>query len=515
MKKHTSLEKYKKIYFIGIGGVSMSGLAEILFKDGFEISGSDKTDSTATRHLQEVGIRINIGAAAENITPDIDLVVYTAAIKPDNPERVAAEGYGIPIIVRAQLLGHILEGYEHAVCIAGTHGKTSTTALVTAITKAAGLDPTVNIGGYIGDANYFVGSSSYFILEACEYSNSFFHWHPYIGVILNIDADHLDFYGSIDEIIDAFARFARNIRPNGTLIINESVPGFDRIVDGLACKVVRFKTEVKSILCMDENPLGIASSGMSTPNKVTSGDAPLVYWVRDASLDSSRAATNKANDTQAITSLAGTQSAVTQSAASSVGSQSFDVMGGTAFLARVNLPLPGDYNMYNALAAFAVAEELGIPPHETAKALSTTQGVKKRYEYKGEVDGVTIIDDYAHHPTEIKACLAAARQTHKGRIICLFQPHTYTRTRNHFDDFTQAFDEADITLFVPIYAAREPFDPTISSKMLAEQVGGMSINCNSFEEAEDWLRGKLQPGDLLITMGAGIVHIVGERLLAK
>ena len=471
MDKHFDLSSIKRVHFIGVGGVSMSGLAETLYRNGFIVSGSDRSASPATRHLSKMGIDVMIGADAKNITKDIDLVVYTAAIKADNPELVAAGSMGIPIMVRAELLGALLQSYEYAVCVAGTHGKTSTTALITDIALKAGLDPTVNIGGYIGDTNYYIGNSPYFILEACEYSNSFHYMKPYIGVILNIDEDHMDFHGSIDAIIESFAVFARNIRPGGMLVIQDSIPGFDKITAGLTCRIVTFST----------GPVN-APYGNSTKNPGIS-----CYWARNIVIGAS-------------------------------GTPSFDIMEGDNFQARVDLPLPGIYNMHNALAAYAATRALGVEPADIAASLSKTRNVKRRYEYKGIVNGTAIVDDYAHHPTEIKACLAAARSTNPKRIICLFQPHTYTRTRNHFDDFAKSFTEADIVLFVPIYAAREPFDPTITSEMLAKEAranGSMTVSLNSLEEAEGWLRGKLMPDDLLITMGAGDVYLVGERLLSK
>ncbi|MCL2405139.1 MAG: UDP-N-acetylmuramate--L-alanine ligase [Defluviitaleaceae bacterium] len=458
MRKKIDLAGAKHVHFIGIGGISMSGLAETLLHDGFTVSGSDRAASPTTNHLRDAGIHIAIGCNAANITTSIDLVVYTAAIKPDNPEFAQAIALGIPMMVRAELIGAILKAFKYAVCIAGTHGKTSTTALVTRITQAAGLDPTVNIGGYIGDKNYFIGNSPYFVLESCEYSNSFHHWHPYIGTILNVDIDHLDFFADMDAIIETFAKFARNIRPNGVLVIQEDVPGFDRITAGLKCEVVTF----------------------------------------GASQNATYSLQNITNNT--------------------IGTSSFDATEGPYIQTRIDLPLPGKHNMYNALAAYAVARELGIEPQVIARTLSEAEGVKRRYQFKGMYDGTTIIDDYAHHPTEIKACLAAAREAHAGRIICLFQPHTYTRTRDLFDDFSYAFAAADMTMFVPIFAAREPYDPTISSAMLAERVAQNSplqtcCNCNSLKEAEEFLRANLKPGDLLITMGAGDVYLVGENLL--
>jgi len=266
----------------------------------------------------------------------------------------------------------------------------------------------------------------------------------------------MDFYENMDAIIDSFATFARNIRPGGILVIGEGVPGYERIVTGLTCKVVTF---------------GGASSRYQAKN-IISPD----------------------------------------------GTSIFDVTESKGVLTRVNLPLPGEYNIMNALAAYTVARELGVEPEIIAKALSQTQGVKRRYEHKGNFRGANIIDDYAHHPTEIKASLAAARSSHPGRIICLFQPHTYTRTKTFFEDFANAFTDADIVLFVPIFAAREAFDPTISSSQLSRRVaeiGQLSISYDSLEEAEDFLRGKLLPDDLLITMGAGDVYLVGEQLLRQ
>ena len=451
-----NLNNVRHVHFIGIGGISMSGLAEILYKDGFTVTGSDDRTSTPTiDHLRSVGIDITaIGSNAQHLAK-ADLVVYTAAIKDDNPELSGARSMGIPTMVRAELLGEILKGYEYAVCVAGTHGKTSTTGMITGITLAAGLDPTVNIGGYVGGTNYHVGQSPYFILEACEYSNSFHHWHPYIGVILNIDADHMDFYSSMDAIIESFAKFAHNIRPSGTLIIQEGIPGFDKITEGLECEVITFNGN---------------NSRYRAKNITANQDS----------------------------------------------TQSFDITEAHNINVRINLPLPGTYNIENALAAYAVARVLGVEPEIIVRALANTQGVKRRYEHKGNFNGTNIIDDYAHHPTEIVACLAAARSAHPGRIICLFQSHTYTRTKTFFEDFANSFADADMTVFVPIFAAREPFDPTISAKQLSErveQLGKPSINCESLEEAEAFLRGKLLPDDLLITMGAGDVYLVGERLL--
>jgi len=455
--KKINLNGAKKVHFIGIGGISMSGLSEILKRDGYEVTGSDDVQSAITDHLQSVGIPVAIPNSAKNISDDTDLVVYTAAVRQQNPEYRAAISKGKTLIERAALLGLILERYEHAICVAGTHGKTTATSLMSEIVLDAGLDPTISIGGHMGHdgTNYRVGKSSYFVLEACEYSNSFHHWHPYVGIILNIDADHLDFFGDFDGVVKSFRRFAENIRPGGVLVIQHGTPGFEEVTRNLPCKVVTF------------------------------GESEGCFQAHNVEFDQ-------------------------------LGRLTFDTMRDETFLAQVHLPLPGQYNMLNALAAFAAAYELGISPDIAANALSHAKGVKRRFENKGMYNGAYIIDDYAHHPTEIKECLTAARRGTTGKLICLFQPHTYTRTRNLLNEFAQSFADADQIVLLPIYASREPFDPTISSLDLAEGIkraGGNVIHMHDFDEAVQFLQSQLMPGDMLITMGAGDVYFVGEWLV--
>ncbi|MCL2372685.1 MAG: UDP-N-acetylmuramate--L-alanine ligase [Defluviitaleaceae bacterium] len=452
-----NLEGAKNVHFIGIGGISMSGLSEVLKRDGYNITGSDDVETNITRHLQSIGIDVKIPNAAANITPDMDLAVYTAAVRENNPEYQAAAQTGIPLMDRAKLLGLILMGYKFPICIAGTHGKTTTTSMMAEIATHAGLDPTISVGGHmkLDGKNYRVGESPYFVMEACEYNNSYHHWHPHVAVILNIDADHLDFFGDMGGVIDSFKKFAQNIRPEGTLVIQADTPGFKEVTEGLPCNIITF--------------------GMENAR----------YYPANITYDS-------------------------------LGRPEFDIMDGGNFMGRVLLPLPGQYNMLNALACFAAAASLGISPESAVKSLCGLQGIQRRFQLKGSYNGADIIDDYAHHPTEIKACLHAAKQTGR-RILCLFQPHTYTRTRNHFEDFANSFQDASLAMFLPIYAAREPFDPTISSLMLAENIeakGKNTIHFNDFAEARDFLAKNLQPNDLLITMGAGDVFKVGESLLS-
>jgi len=459
--KKIDLGNVKNVHFIGIGGSSMSGLAEVLQRNGYSVTGSDSdaTKPRITGHLQSIGIPVAIPNAAENITDNMDLVVYTAAVRKDNPEYQAAATKGKTLMERAELLGQMLKGFAYPICIAGTHGKTSTTALMAEILLDAGFDPTISLGAKIvrTDANFRVGKSDYFLLEGCEYNNSYHHWHPQVGVILNIDADHLDFFGTFDNVVKSFRKFAENIPEDGTLVIQQDTPGFDEVTDGLPCEVVTF--------------------GL---------DKDADFYARNIKYDN-------------------------------FGRPCFDVMSGKEKLAHITLPIPGRYNILNALAAFAAGYELGIPEEIMENALANAKGAKRRFEIKGNMpNGALVIDDYAHHPTEIESCLAAVRSATQGKVICLFQPHTYTRTRNHLADFAKAFKDADEIMLLPIYAAREPFDPSISSLHLLEGIkanGGNAIHLQDFDSAADYLRKKLMPNDMLITMGAGDVYFVGEGLL--
>jgi len=459
MKKINLGNNIAKVHFIGIGGISMSGLAEVLMHDGYTVTGSDNTQTAITNHLQQVGIPIIIPNMAQNIAYDVDLVVYTAAIRPNNPEFAAAVQMKKPMLERAALLGLMLQGYDKAICIAGSHGKTTATMLMAEILLEAELDPTICIGGHLRrtGSNYRVGESDYFLLESCEYSNSFHHWFPHVGIILNVDADHLDFFGTFENVVASFRKFTDNIRTGGVLVVQDEARE-------LVGETSLLKSHIQVIT------FGETSGRFTTDN--------IVY--------------------------------------DNMGRPSFDILDNDYFLARVNLTLPGRYNMLNALATFAAAYTLGIAPDTISRALSNAKGVKRRYEYKGIYNGAHIIDDYAHHPTEIIQCLAAARKATQGRLVCIFQPHTYTRTRNHFDDFIRSFGDADKVLLLPIYAAREPFDPSISSLHLADGIknnGKDVLHLNDFEEAITLLRTELIPGDLLITMGAGDVYFVGDALV--
>ena len=448
------------LHFIGIGGISMSGLAEILLKEGFAVSGSDMQSSDLTDRLIRKGARVSIGQAAENITDDIDAVVYTAAIHPDNPELKAASEKGLPLLTRAELLGQIMTMYETPIAVAGTHGKTTTTSMIATILMEAGTDPTVSVGGILPSigSNIRVGSSGLFVAEACEYTNSFLSFFPRIAVILNVDEDHLDFFKDIDDIASSFHRFAALVPDDGALVINRNARRYETVTAGLTCPVVTYSLD---------------------------GDAD--YTARDITFDGS-------------------------------GRASFTCMEKGAPLMAVTLGVPGLHNVGNALASIATSRLAGLDPAAIAAGLLSFTGTERRFEEKGTVGGVTIIDDYAHHPTEIAATLKAAASLKRRELYVAFQPHTYTRTKALLNDFAAALKDVDHVLLADIYAAREKNTIGISSADLADAInskGGNALYLGTFGEIEDYILTHCVDGDLLITMGAGDILKVGEDLLGR
>ena len=461
----------KKVHFIGIGGVSMSGLSEMLLSWGFTVGGSDAQESEATERLRKRGIPVAIGNRAENIAADAELVVYTAAIGPNNPEYAEAVRRGIGAVSRAELLGMIMGGYKYAVCVAGTHGKTSTTALVSEVCLSAGLDPTVSIGGYMAgcDENYRIGESDYFIMEACEYADSFLQFKPRVGIILNVDDDHMDYFKTSDNLVASFASFAKNISAHGTLIINEEIPGIEKITRNLKCAVSTYS-------------IGDRKTDFGASH----------YAAREASFDDACRPT-------------------------------FDLYENDKFLARVSLKQVGEHQMSNAVAAAAACLALGISPDTIGAGLGLARGVKRRCELKGTFNGALVIDEYAHHPTEITANLRAQKKAagSGGRVICVFQPHTYSRTKNLFEEFADSFGDADVVVFLPIYASRESDSGEVDSCSLAEAArrragsGALVLYADNFNEAASIVSKNARKGDRIITMGAGDVYAVGDMLLGS
>ena len=448
------------VHFIGIGGISMSGLAEILLEEGFTISGSDAKQSALTDSLAKKGATIYIGQKASNLSIRPALVVYTAAIREDNEEFKAAVDAGIPMLSRAELLGQIMDNYEKSIAVAGTHGKTTTTSMISQILLVAKADPTISVGGILESigGNIRVGGSEVFITEACEYTNSFLHFHPKYSIITSVEAEHLDFFKDIDDIRRSFHEFAGNTSHDGVLIINGQIEALDQITNNLSCSVTTYG------LC--ENDDFYAKN--ITYNDLACGTYTLMHKTED--------------------------------------------------LGTVSLSVPGRHNVSNSLAAIALCLNLGLPLDVIKKGLLQFGGTKRRFEYKGTKNGITVIDDYAHHPTEVAATLTAARNYPHGRIICVFQPHTYSRTKAFLSDFARVLSMADIVVLADIYAAREKNTIGISSKDLLAELqknGQESYYFPSFDEIETFLSEKCINNDLLITMGAGDVYLIGEHLLQQ
>ncbi len=448
------------IYFIGIGGISMSGLAEILLDKQFKVSGSDMKKSTLTALLEEKGATIYYGQRYENMTDDIDVVVYTSAIKEDNPEWQAMKDKNIPSLSRAQLLGQLMKNYKLPVAISGTHGKTTTTSMVSEILLAADTDPTLSIGGIFKSigGNIRVGQGKYFVTEACEYTNSFLSFFPKTAIILNVEEDHMDFFKDIDDIRNSFRLFAKRLPNDGTLIVNSEIDDYKALCKDLSCNTVTY---------------GFDETDDYYAYDITYGDD---------------------------------------------GYPAFSVRKKDGSVEIYTLSVPGRHNISNALAAIAFADLEGIDTAVTKTALKAFRGTDRRFEYKGCLGGITIIDDYAHHPTEIRATLTAAENYPHKHLWCVFQPHTYTRTKAFLEDFATALSLAENIILADIFAAREKDTLGISSKTLQAEIEKLGKKCYyfpSFDEIENFLLENCINGDLLITMGAGDVLKIGENLLGK
>ncbi len=455
---HIDFNQPVHVYFMGIGGISMSGLADILFSKGFTISGSDMKQSDLTDKLSAQGIKVYIGQKADNITDDIDVVVYTAAINSENPEFKAVLEKGLPILTRAQLLGEIMANYKVAIGVAGTHGKTTTTSMITEILLAANLDPTVSVGGILPSigGNLRVGHSGNFITEACEYTNSFLSFCPTIEVILNVQEDHLDFFKDINDIRSSFKKFAELLPADGLLVINGDIDDYGYISENVHCPVIT---------------VGSSADCDYTAENITYNH---------------------------------------------MGCCTYTLVKNKKPCGTITLGTPGMHNVYNSLAAIAVAEHLNVSDNIFRDALLSFSGTDRRFQKKGELNGFTVIDDYAHHPTEICATLDSAAKYPHNRIVCVFQPHTYTRTKAFLNDFASALSRADEVILADIYAAREKNTIGISSmdlKNLIDKSGTPCIYEPDFSKIEQHIIDTCGEGDLVITMGAGNIVEVGEHLL--
>ena len=446
------------VYFMGIGGISMSGLAEILLDQGFSISGSDMKESALTKQLEGKGVKVYYGQVSENITSDIDLVVYTAAIREDNEEWQAAKNANIPMITRAQLLGQIMDNYKNSIAVSGTHGKTTTTSMISQVLLEANTDPTITVGGILSaiDGNLRVGESEVFISEACEYTNSFLNFHPKYSIILNVEAEHLDFFKDLEDVRNSFKKFAANTRADGATIINGEIENYEELIADLPHKVITYGF-----------------------------DSRFDYYAEDIRFDERACGM-------------------------------FTAMHQGQPVMKVHLNVPGMHNISNALASIALSQLLNLPQEEVVVGLRKFGGANRRFQYKGETNGITVIDDYAHHPTEIQATLDAASNYPHKRLVLVFQPHTYTRTQAFLHEFADVLSQADVLVLAEIYAAREKNTLGISSKdilTLVQEKGTESYYFPTFEEIEEFLSKNCMNGDLLITMGAGNVVEIGESLL--
>lgn len=452
-------DKNMKVHFVGIGGISMSGLAETLLHYGYKVSGSDARTSNITERLKDKGAVVYIGHEEKNVY-DADLIVYTAAVKWDNPELKKGRELNIPIVDRAEFLGQIMKQYKYGIAVAGTHGKTTTTSLIAIIMNNARLDPTIMVGGEVDaiGGNVRPGKSPYFVTEACEYVESFLKLYPYIGIVLNIDEDHLDYYKGIDHIIDSFKKFIKLIPEDGCLIVSSD----------------------------DKNALD--ASKYSKAKVITFGLGEDADWT----------ARNISYDTR--------------------GCGIFDVFYKGSYFGNFKLNIPGKHNVSNALCAISCAHLFNISKDIINESFLEFYGTHRRFEFKGEFHDVSVIDDYAHHPTEIKATLAAARNYPHKKLWCVFQPHTYSRTIKLLDEFSLAFKDADELIVTDIYAAREKDTGEINSSILSKKIEDQGVNVKyipTFDDIVRFLKDNTTPGDVVITMGAGDVYMVGDMLLNK
>ncbi len=455
-----------QIHCIGIGGIGVSAIAEILLARGKTVTGSDMKESAMTDHLIEQGAIVYLGHREKNVE-GADLVIYTNAVSTDNPELKRAKELGIPTVTRAEALGALMTEYENSIAISGTHGKTTTTSMVSLILRKAAFDPTILVGGTLSElnGNVAVGNSEYFVTEACEYMDSFLSLAPKIEIILNIDSDHLDYFKDINHITESFDRFAKLVPHGGMIVAYDANPFVHSVTRGKE---------------------GVVTFGLSDNCDYF---AENIEW-------------------------------------SAAGRPIFDVCAGgegkaKEKLGRVKLAVPGEHNILNALAAFACCHRLDAPVDVIIETLEEFTGTDRRFDITGITEGgVQVIDDYAHHPTEIKATLAAASKIPHSKLWCCFQPHTYTRTMALFDQFADAFADADVLVLAEIYAAREKNIYKISSEKLADEIRKKHpekpvIFVPTLEGIADYVYEHAGKGDVVLTMGAGDIYKVGELILNK
>ncbi len=458
MPQIEELKKYKNIHMIGIGGVSMSGIAAILHNWGFHITGSDWSQSDTTDKLNYMGIPVVIGHNIENVK-SANVVVYSAAIKQDDPEMQTAQAYGIPTIERADFLGILTRCFKDTICISGTHGKTTTTSMVSLCFLEALLDPSIQVGAYLKalDGNYRVGSSEHFIIEACEYVESFLKFSPKAEIVLNIDNDHLDYFKTFENIKNAFVKYVKLLPKNGVLVVNGD----------------------------DKNCLDLLQYAKCPSITYSVTDSKMNFYADNIIFDNN-------------------------------GFACFDVYKDGEFYSSFSLSIPGKHNVFNALACIALCDYYSIDKKYISSALAKFTGAHRRFEYKGKINGATIYDDYGHHPTEITATANSLKNKKYNESWVVFQPHTYSRTKNLLNDFATALMNFDHIVLLDIYAAREVNTYNISSKDLADKIvsfGKDAIYLPNFDICVSYLKNHVKENDVILTLGAGTVTEIGSLLL--
>jgi len=451
----------KKIHFVGIGGIGMSGIAEVLMDQGFTVSGSDKALSEVTERLQSLGAVIYEGHKAENVADDVDTLVYSSAVVAENPEVIEAQRRKIPTVRRAEMLAEVMR-LKYGIGIAGTHGKTTTTSMVSLVLMEGGFDPTVIVGGKLsglGGTNARLGKGDFIVVEADEFDRSFLSITPTIAVLTTLETDHLDCYRDLEDIKSAFIQFATK------------VPFYGFIV-----------------LCLDEPALQDIMPHLSKKKLMTYGLTPQA-------------------DIQAIDIV------------HKENRSTFNVVRNSEDLGQVVLQIPGKHNVQNALAAIAVGLQLGIPFSKVKAGIEKFTGVYRRWEKKGEVGGISVYDDYAHHPTESKATLSGVKSGWRRRVVCVFQPHLYSRTRDFYEEFGKAFLLADVLIVTDVYPAREEPIQGVTGELItnaAKQFGHKDVHyIQDKKQIPEYLKKITRPGDIVITMGAGDIWKYGEEFLKQ